>query len=323
MEYKDYYVVLGVDRKASPEDIKHAYRRLARKYHPDVSKEAHAEEKFKNLQEAYEVLKDPEKRSAYDQLGSNWKAGQDFRPPPGWGDSHSRFYTSEDLHGFSDESLGGFSDFFANLFGGGRDGFQQDRHHGHRHAFKQKGADQQAKINISLADAYNGVTKTLQLQIPEVDTSGHVQYKTRSLKINIPAGAQQGQLLRLAGQGQMGINGGPAGDIFLELNLEPHSFFTLDGKDVYLTLPVTPWEAALGAEIKVPTLGGYVGLKLAPETKAGQKLRLKGRGMPAKPLKGDQYVIVQIQVPPAKTEEDRQLYRKMAEMMPFNPRQNW
>lgn len=316
MEYKDYYAVLGVDKKASQDDIKHAYRRLARKYHPDVSKEANAEDKFKNVQEAYEVLKDPEKRTAYDQLGSNWKQGQEFRPPPGWDSSRTQFYSADDMGGFSESDMGGFSDFFTNLFGRARShqGFQQRQ---------QRGNDQHAKINITLEEAFHGTTKTLQLQIPEMTPSGEVRYKLRTLKVNVPAGAAQEQQLRLTGQGTPGMGGGPAGDIYLEIDIKPHPFFTLQGRDIYLTLPVTPWEAALGASIKVPTLAGPVGLKLQAGSHAGQKLRLKGRGMPGKPQVGDQYAIVQIEIPPAKTEEQQHFYQKMAQIMPFNPRIGW
>lgn len=318
MKYKDYYSVLGVDRKASEEDIKKSYRRLARKYHPDVSKEPNAEEKFKDLQEAYEVLKDPEKRSAYDQLGSDWKTGQEFRPPPGWQQSHTRFYHGEDLGGFSDD-LGGFSDFFTNLFGGRRGGFGREGFEG----FQQRGGDQHAKVSVSLEDAFRGTAKTLQLQVPEVDPSGAVRHKIRTLKITIPAGAQPGQQLRLTGQGAPGIGGAPSGDLYLEIDIQQHPIFSLKGKDIYITLPLTPWEAALGAEIRIPTLAGPVGLKVAGGTQTGQKLRLKGRGMPGKPAPGDQYAIVQIFTPPARTETDRQLYEKMAQTMSFNPRQDW
>lgn len=329
MEYKDYYSILGVDKKASQDDIKQAYRRLARKYHPDVSKEANAEEKFKNLQEAYEVLKDPEKRTAYDQLGSNWKAGQEFRPPPNWGDGqgHTRFYSSSGGQ-FSEEDLGGFSDFFTNLFGGGARhsrGFHRDEFGGAQgfEGFKQRGADQRAKVRISLEDAFKGASKTIQLQVPEMDPSGALHHKMRTLKINIPAGATEGQQLRLTGQGAPGIGGGPPGDLYLELEIESHPLFSLQGRDVYLTLPVTPWEAALGGEIKIPTLAGPVGLKLAPNSESGQKLRLKGRGMPGKPHPGDQYAILQIFTPKANTAEQRELYENMAKLMPFNPRQHW
>lgn len=318
MKYKDYYTVLGVDRKATEDDIKKAYRRLARKYHPDVSKETNAEEKFKDVQEAYEVLKDSEKRSAYDQLGSNWKQGQEFRPPPGWDQSHTRFYTSDDIGGFSEADLGGFSDFFTNLFGGRREGFAR---HGFDR-FEQRGNDQHAKVSISLEDAFKGAVKNIQLQIPEVDNRGLVQHKTRTLKITIPVGSHTGQQLRLTGQGSPGTGGAPAGDLYLEIDIQPHSIFSLKGKDIFITLPLTPWEAALGADVKIPTLGGPVGLKVAPGTQTGQKLRLKGRGMPGK-LPGDQYAIVQIFTPPAHTDSDRQIYEKMAQTMSFNPRQDW
>lgn len=317
MEYKDYYKILGVDRKASEDDIKKSYRRLARKYHPDVSKEANAEEKFKELQEAYEVLKDAEKRSAYDQLGSNWKQGQEFRPPPGW--ERAQFYSAND---FSESDMSGFSDFFANIFGRAR---SQGGHYTNEefHTFKQRGSDQHAKIQITLEEAFHGVTKMLHLQVPQMDASGNVQAVSRTIKVNIPAGALTGQQLRLAQQGNPGIGGGPAGDLYLEIDIQPHGLFSLQGADVYLPLPVTPWEAALGAEIKVPTLGGTVGLKLAPGAKAGQKLRLKGRGMQGKQTAGDQYAIIQIETPPANTNEQKQIYQKMAEIMPFNPRKNW
>jgi curved DNA-binding protein len=321
MEYKDYYATLGVDKKATPDEIKHAYRRLARKYHPDVSKEAHAEEKFKNVQEAYEVLKDAEKRSAYDQLGSNWKQGQEFRPPPNW-DANTRFHSQGHAGGFSEEDMGGFSDFFSNLFGRGGARMHRYDNEGFE-GFQQRGSDQHAKINISLDDAFRGTKKTLQLQLPDTYASGAAHQKIRTLNVNIPAGAEQDQQLRLAGQGNPGLGGAPNGDLYLEINILPHPLFSLKGRDIYLTLPVTPWEAALGSDIKIPTLAGLVGLKLAPGAQAGQKLRLKGRGMPGKPAAGDQYAIVQIEAPAAKTDEQRQMYEKMAQLLPFNPRKDW
>lgn len=310
MDYKDYYAVLGVDRQATPDQIKQAYRRLAHKYHPDISKEANAEEKFKNLQEAYDVLKDAEKRKAYDELGANWKAGQDFRPPPDWQQKHQDFRP---------EDMEGFSDFFSELFGrggrrGGGGGFE---------GYQQRGGDQHAKVLITLEEAFHGGTRTLQFQVPSVDEQGRVQQSVRTIKVTIPKGATQGQQLRLAGQGSPGMGGAPAGDLYLEIDIEPHALYTLQGRDVYLTLPVAPWEAALGADIKVPTLGGAVGLKLAPASQAGQKLRLRGRGMPGKPEAGDQYAILQIMTPTPNTDEQRSLYQKMAETMPFNPRLHW
>jgi curved DNA-binding protein len=315
MEYKDYYKILGVDKKAAEADIKQAYRRLARKYHPDVSKEANAEDKFKNLQEAYEVLKDPEKRKAYDQLGSNWKQGQDFRPPPGW-NANTQFHTSGGP--FQEADMDGFSDFFANLFGG-RGQQTRGRGQGFR-GFSQRGQDQHAKISITLEEAFRGTIRTIQLQMPEMDEHGQMHHVMRTIKVTIPAGATQGQQLRLAKQGGPGMGEGEAGDLYLQIELQPHPMFSLKGSDVYLTVPVTPWEAALGVDVKIPTLGGQVGLKLAPNSQAGQKLRLKGRGMPHKTHPGDQYAILQIQTPPAQTDEQKQVYKQMEQVMPFNPR---
>ena len=308
MEYKDYYQALGVDKTASADEIKQAYRRLARKYHPDVSKEANAEEKFKNVQEAYEVLKDPEKRKAYDQLGSNWKAGQDFRPPPGWQNQGFNF-TGDN---FNAEDLSGFSDFFANIFG-------QGMHQSSRRGFEQrarKGQDQHAQINITLAEAFKGGSKNIQLQV--VGANGQPEIKT--IKINIPAGTLPGKQLRLSG---LGGQGQPAGDLYLEISIVPDALFTLKDKDIYLTLPITPWEAALGAEIKIPTLGGAVGLKLTPGTQSGQKLRLKGRGMPSKDQAGDQYAVVQIVMPKSIPKEAEDLFRQLANKIQFDPRSNW
>lgn len=330
MEYKDYYKILGVDRKADNDAIKQSYRRLARKYHPDVSKEPNAEEKFKDLQEAYEVLKDAEKRAAYDALGSNWQSGQEFRPPPGW-ESDPRYQHAYSSSGqFSEEDLSGFSDFFSNIFGGGGGGHAgfggRGARGGHgfsQREFRQRGSDQHAKILVTLDEAFRGGTRTLQLQMPTVDMEGRIQEQMRTLKVIIPAGATQGQQLRLAGQGAPGIGGAPNGDLYLEIDIQNHALFTLQGRDVYLTLPVTPWEAALGADIKIPTLGGPVGLKLNPGSQSGQKLRLKGRGMPGKPHAGDQYAVLQIQTPAPHDEEQKRRYRELADAMPFNPRKDW
>lgn len=316
MEYKDYYNVLGVSRTATADEIKRAYRKLARKYHPDVSKEKNAEEQFKAVQEAYEVLKDPKKREAYDQLGSQWKSGQDFRPPPGW-----QGFSGFDGAGFSEENLGGFSDFFESIFGGGR-GFGGRAGRAQSHApFKQHGRDEHAKIGISLEEAFKGGSKTIHLQVPEVNAHGQTHSTTRTLKITIPAGVTSGQQLRLAKQGSPGMGGGTPGDLYLEMEIQSHKNFSLQGRDVYLTLPITPWEAALGGKVTVPTLGGPVELKIVPGSQAGQKLRLKGRGLPGNPS-GDQYILFQIYTPPATTDAQRALYEKMAQEMPLNPRKD-
>lgn len=314
MEYKDYYKTLGVARDAKEEDIKRAYRKLARKYHPDVSKEANAEEHFKEVQEAYEVLKDKEKRAAYDQLGSQWQAGQEFRPPPHGRDGGFEFHQTN----FNGEDLGGFSDFFSSIFG------QQAHREGQRahRGFHQQGRDERAKIQITLEEAYRGGEKVIQLQTPMVDANGQMHMQTRSLKMKIPAGVVSGQQLRLAKQGAPGIGDAPPGDLYLEIEILPHKNFTLQGRDVYLTLPVAPWEAALGAKIAVPTLGGKVEMTISPGSQAGQKLRLKGRGLPGKPVAGDQYALLQIVIPEAHSAKDKQLYEKMSQEMPFNPRKD-
>lgn len=307
MEYKDYYKTLGVARDASQDDIKRAYRRLARKYHPDVSKEPDAEARFKEVNEANEVLRDPEKRAAYDALGSNWRAGQDFRPPPGGGGSRQ-------FH-FSPEEAAEFSDFFSSLFG---QGFREPGAGGGQPR-KRRGQDQSARIAIDLDEAFRGVTRQLRLDLPEVGADGRVTLRSRTLNVRIPAGVTQGRQIRLAGQGAPGIHGGPAGDLYLEVELNPHRHFTPDGRDIHLRLPIAPWEAALGATVQVPTLGGVVNLKIPAGSQSGQRLRLKGRGLPGDPP-GDELVTLEIVTPPAKSEEARRVYQHMAEQLRFNPR---
>lgn len=302
MEYKDYYDILGVARDASQDDIKRAYRRLARKYHPDVSKEEGAEKKFQDLGEAYEVLKDPEKRAAYDKFGSNWEHGQDFQPPPDWSDGFE-FRGG----GFTGASDGDYSDFFESLFGGRSHGSA-----GGRTSFKMKGEDQHAKIVIRLADAYHGTRQTITL------SRGGGQ--TRNLEVTIPKGVIEGQRIRLEGQGMEGYGGAPAGDLFLEIAFAEDPIFKAEKRDIHMELPITPWEAALGASITVPTLGGKVQLKIPAGSQGGNKLRLKGKGLSTAKRKGDQIVTLRIVVPEPKTEEQKELYRRMAAIMPVNPR---
>jgi len=307
MEYKDYYKIMGVDRKATQDEIKRAYRKLARKYHPDVSKVADAELKFKELGEANEVLKDPEKRAAYDQLGSNWNTQQGFQPPPDWG-------TGFEFHGAPPGGGGqeGFSDFFESLFG-------QGRSPGGSRGFHMHGEDHHAKILIDLEDSFNGASRSISLQMPEVNQDGHVVTRTRTLKVRIPKGIRQGQQIRLAGQGAKGMGSGKAGDLYLEIEFRPHRHYRVEGADVYLELPLAPWEAALGASVKVPTPAGAIDLKIPPNSQAGKKLRLKGRGIPAKTA-GDLYVVVQIALPPADDEKAQAIYKRMQEELEFNPR---
>jgi len=311
MDYKDYYKIMGIEKEASQDEIKRAYRKLARKYHPDVSKEADAEVRFKEVGEAYEALKDPEKRAAYDQLGANWEAGQDFNPPPGW-DAGFEFSGG----GYTGGDASTYSDFFESLFG--RD-FGSAQHGQQRKSYSARGEDHHAKVMIDLEDAYQGATRGITLQSPELDSNGHVINKQRSLKVKIPKGVKQGQRIRLSGQGSAGMGGASAGDLYLEIAFNPHSIYTVDGHDVYLDLPITPWEAALGAKVKVPTPNGPVDLSITAGTTSGKKLRLKGRGIPTK-SPGDLYVITQITLPPANTDAAKELYRKMEQELPYNPR---
>jgi curved DNA-binding protein len=311
---------MRVARDAPQEDIKRAYRKLARKYHPDVSKEADAEARFKEVGEAYEVLQDPEKRAAYDRLGSNWKANQEFRPPPDW---NAGFEFSG--HEFSQADAAKYSDFFESLFGGNfRAGFGTQHggpgSHGRAEAFHRPGEDRYAKILIGLEDAYEGATRAITLQIPQVDTSGRVSTREHTLNVKIPKGIRAHQQIRLAGQGAPGHGQAPAGNLYLEIEFHPHPYYRVDGADVYLDLPVSPWEAELGATVKTPTPGGIVDLKIPPRSAAGKKLRLKGRGIPGK-TPGDFFVVLQIALPAASTEEDKDIYRRMSEhFKSFNPR---
>ncbi|HUW76683.1 MAG TPA: DnaJ C-terminal domain-containing protein [Gallionella sp.] len=309
MEFKDYYKTLGVARDATQDEIKRSYRKLARKYHPDVSKEADAEARFKELGEAYEVLKDAEKRAAYDQLGTNYKGGQDFRPPPDW---NAGFEFSGGGPGGGDGAE--FSDFFSSLFGRdfrtGGPGRAQSR---------AKGEDHHAKVLIDLEDTYHGATRTITLRVPAVDAQGRVITKERVLNVTIPRGIREGQHIRLSGQGSAGRGEGSAGDLYLQVEFRTHPIYRVEGRDLYLDLPVTPWEAALGATVKVPTLGGIVELKIPEGSASGRKMRLKGRGIPGDPP-GDCYAILTIALPPADTRAAKELYQKMKDEFIFNPR---
>jgi len=310
MDYKDYYQIMGVEKTATQDEIKRAYRKLARKYHPDVSKEADAEALFKQVGEAYEVLKDPEKRAAYDQLGENWKAGQDFNPPPDW-DAGFEFNGG----GYTEGNAADFSDFFESLFGRGASAGAGRQHAG----YNAKGEDHHAKVMIDLEDAFQGGSRSITLQSPELDNTGHVVTKQRTLNVKIPKGIKQGQRIRLSGQGSPGMGDAPAGDLYLEIAFNPHAIYRVDGHDIYLDLPITPWEAALGASINVPTPTGTIDLKIAKGTTSGRKLRLKAKGIPGK-MPGDLYVIPQITLPPADTDAAIELYQKMEQELAYNPR---
>ena len=309
MEYKDYYKIMGVKKDATQDEIKRAYRKLARKYHPDVSKEPDAEEKFKQVGEAYEVLKDPEKRAAYNQLGDNWQAGQEFKPPPDW-DAGFEFSGG----GFTGGNASAYSDFFESLFG-----HDFSRARGGQAQFHARGEDHHAKVLIDLEDTYHGAARTITLRTPELDAKGHVITHERTLNVRIPKGVKAGQRIRLAGQGSPGFGKGDAGDLYLQIEIKPHPLYRVEGLDIYLDLPVAPWEAALGAKVKAPTPEGVVDLKIPPGSVSGHKLRLKGRGIPGKPP-GNLYVIVRIALPPADDDRAKELYRKMEQELAFNPR---
>jgi len=316
MEFRDYYKVLGLERTAGADQIKTAYRRLARKFHPDVSKEPNAEAQFKEVQEAYEVLRDPEKRAAYDQLGSEWKSGQQFHPPPDWGGGFefsgrpqgARRGRARPGQAEAEYSQEDFSDFFSSLFGGGTPFAGGAR----------GGRDHHARVDITLEEAYHGTTRTVQLQRPTVNSEGAVEVRTHTVRVSIPAGVTEGQLVRLAGQGGPGPDG-QAGDLYLEVHIVPHRRFTLDGRDVTLSFAVAPWEAALGAAVTVPTLGGDVSMSIPPNSQSGQKLRLRGRGLPGS-TPGDEYVQLKVVLPAADTPQAKALYEEMRAKLAFNPR---
>lgn len=313
MEFKDYYEVLGVPREADADAIKKAFRRKARKYHPDVSKEKDADARMKEINEANAVLSDPEKRAAYDRLGQGFHDGQDFQPPPNW-DTGFEFSGS----GFGNPEAAGFSDFFAEIFGRAGPGARTRGHGGH---FSARGEDRHAKVMLNLEDAYQGSTRTLTLNVPRVDDQGRVALVDHSLNVRIPKGVREGQVIRLAGQGGAGIGDGAAGDLFLEVHFKPHPRYRVEDRDVYVTLPVTPWEAALGGRVKANVPDGTVEVRVPEGSQNGRKLRLKGRGIPGT-QPGDLYLLLEVVLPPATSAKARELYETMARELAFNPRQS-
>lgn len=336
MKFQDYYQTLGLTREATPDDVKKAYRKLARKFHPDVSKEPDAEARFKEINEANEVLKDPEKRAAYDAVGSRWQQDQaagraspggqggsgDFQPPPGW-DAGFEF---SGRGGEGDDPFGGFggpggqdhSDFFESLFGRAA---RSSRGGGapRQAQMRMPGQDHHAKVMIDLEDAYRGARRSMSLRMPTLDDEGRGVLEERTLDVVIPKGIREGQHLRLAGQGGPGLNGGATGDLFLEIAFNPHRLFRVEGRDVFVDLPLAPWEAALGGVVSTPTPDGDVELTIPPGSVVGRKLRLKGRGIPGDPA-GDLYVVLAIALPPATSAAAKQAYQAFAAAVPFDPR---
>ena len=307
MEFRDYYQTLGVARDTPADAIKKAYRGLARKYHPDVSKEADAEKRMKEVNEAYAVLSDPEKRAAYDKVGSGYQPGQDFRPPPDW---DAGFEFSE--RGFSPEEAAGFSDFFSEIFGRmnrGAGGAYSRAHAGEHHA----------KILLDLEDSFTGATRQISLQAPKVDDKGRLTLETRTLNVKIPKGIRAGQIIRLAGQGTALRGERNPGDLLLEVGFKPHPRFRPDGRDLHLTLSVAPWEAALGAVVPVDLPDGTLNVRIPAGAQSGKQLRVRGKGIPSDPL-GDLYFDLRIVTPPATTPKEKELYEALAKETGFDPR---
>ena len=306
MKYKDYYAILGVAHGASDDEIKKAYRRLARKYHPDVSKEPNAKERFQDVAEAYETLKDKEKRAAYDGLGSH-DPGQDFQPPPDW---QQRFHAS------GTDDLGGIdlSDLFASLGARGGHGFRGGE-------IRMPGEDYEVTVHLSLEEAMRGTEVALELTVREIAKDGRVTRAPKRVRARIPSGVTHAQKLRLRGKGGAGINGGRDGDLYLNIALRPHPLFRASGHDLYLDVPVAPWEAALGAEIEIPTLAGRVALKIPAGSKAGQRLRLAGKGLPnPHGAAGNLYAVLSVAVPSVLTDRERKLFEELRGASSFNPR---
>ncbi len=312
MQFKDYYQTLGVARDASADDVKKAFRKLARKYHPDVSKEADAEARMREVNEAHAVLSDPEKRAAYDQVGRGYQPGQEFRPPPDW-DAGFEFSG----HGYSSHEAAGFSDFFSELFGH-MGGTPRGAHHA---GFRAQGEDHHAKVLLDLEDAFTGATRQIGLRVPQLDAQGRVHLATRTLNVKIPRGVRAGQVIRLAGQGAPGMGGAPAGDLLLEVQFRPHPHLRAEGRDLHLTLALAPWEAALGAVVDVELPGGAVKVRVPQGAQSGRQLRVRGHGLPSDPP-GDLLLDLRVVLPPADSPKARELYETMARELAFEPRRS-
>lgn len=309
MQFKDYYASLGVERDAPVDEIKKAFRRLARKYHPDVSKEPDAEARMKEVNEAYAVLSDPEKRAAYDQLGSGYRSGQDFKPPPDW---DAGFEFSD--HNYSDHGAD-YSDFFEQLFGRMGGGFrtQQD-------GFQMRGEDHHAKVLLDIEDSFTGATKQITLRTAQIDAQGRPVVVPRTLNVKIPKGVNAGQTIRLAGQGGPGHGGAAAGDLLLEVQFHPHPRLRCEGRDLHMTLRIAPWEAALGTALPVKLPDSEIKVRIPASAQSGQQLRVRGKGIPSQPP-GDLLLDLQVVLPPADTPRARELYETMAQELNFDPRQ--
>jgi curved DNA-binding protein len=315
MQFKDYYQTLGVAREATADEIKKAFRKLARKYHPDLSKEPGAEARMKEVNEAYAVLSDPEKRAAYDALGRGYQPGQEFRPPPDW-DANFEFSGP----GFGGAEAADFSDFFAELFGRMGAGARRAEGFGGGTRFEAHGEDHHAKIVLDIEDAWRGAARQISLRVPKLDAAGRVTLETRTLDVQIPKGVREGQLIRLAGQGAPGLGGGAPGDLLLEVHFRPHPRFKVSGRDLLVDLPVAPWEAALGGVVPVPLPdGSTLKVRIPAGAQSGRQLVVRGKGIPGNPP-GDLELTVLVVLPPADTPRARALYEQMASELRFDPR---
>ncbi|MFP5239852.1 MAG: DnaJ C-terminal domain-containing protein [Acidobacteriota bacterium] len=334
MEYKDYYKLLGVDKKATQDEISKAFKKLARTCHPDLNPgDCTAEAKFKEINEAYEVLRDPEKRKLYDTLGPNWQHGQNFQPPPGY--ENFRYNFGGAGQGGQQFDMGGFSDFLQTIYGGsggmgGRGGFGGQGGFGAQGGFggqgfqrrPTRGGDVEALLELTLEEAYHGGSKTVTIQEEALSPDGRPYIRPKTLSVNIPAGVRDGSKIRLAGQGEQGGAGGSAGDMYLKVSIRPHSRFKLEDVNVLVDVPLAPWEAALGATVRVPTLDGDIDLNIPAGSSSGRKMRIRGKGLQGKAGRGDQFVRVMIHTPKTLTDAERALWHDLAEASSFNPREH-
>ncbi len=315
MEFKDYYKILGVDPDADKKTIKNAYRKLARKYHPDVSDHRDAEDQFKAVAEAYEVLKDDERRAEYDEIRQYGDTRNGFRPPPGWQPSGGWHESDSDGH-----FQGDFSDFFSSIFGSAGGAHAHD--FGRRKTYDRKGRDVETELPVFLEDVLSKEPKTISYSLPHYDDNGRVTEVNKTLKVKIPAGVSDGELIRLKGQGGPGIGNGPNGDLYLRIRLVPHPLFDVEGHNLIITVPVAPWEAALGTKVTLPTLSGKINLTIPANSQTGQRLRVKGKGLPGKHTQGDLYAVLKV-VMPANNDAVKEQWQELAKLVPFDPRAQW
>jgi curved DNA-binding protein len=313
MDFQDYYKVLGVDADADLKTIKTAYRKLARKYHPDVSEEHDAEKRFKEVAEAYEVLSDETKRAEYDQLRKYGRSGQSFEPPPGW-QSHASS---------GQGGQGDFSDFFESIFGSGGFGRAGGDFRSSEDFTSQRGRDIEVEMPLFLEDTYSDEPRPLEYSLPHYGPQGRLPDIRKTLKVKIPLGVVDGERVRLKGQGGPGFGNGPAGDLFLRIRLVPHPLFDVSGQDLSIVVPISPWEAALGTKLTLPTLQGKIALTVAPNSQTGQRLRVKGKGLRTRKGHGDLFAVLKVVMPERGTPDSEKLWQKLAESALFNPRKDW